>query len=160
MPFYPYTYTEPQYGKEEYQQAVSDWSKAYGTYSSLLSETQPVLKSAIDYYSPGGGYGEGQREEAKELVQQGVNKDLSTMVSTGMSSQAGTKGLQTLANTQLGKMYKQIEDTRAELLTQSITPYSQLMESISNMMQSRPTYRQYVTSGKEEITGYGGTLGP
>jgi hypothetical protein len=138
------TYTQPQYGKEEYQQAVNDWSKAYGTYSSLLEQPKQALKSSVDYYSPGGGYGEGQRTEAKETVQAGVNKDLSTMVSTGMSSQAGSKGLQTLANTQLGKMYKNIEDTRAELLTQSITPYAQLMESISTMMNARPTYNEYV----------------
>lgn len=137
-------------GEDEYKSALNDWSKSYGTYSSLLSEAHPAIKSAINYYSPGGGYGEGQRAEAKELIQSGVNKDLSTMVSTGMSSQAGAKGLQTLANTQLGKLYKNIEDTRAQNLAQSITPYAQLMESISGIMNTRPTYKQYVTDNSSQ----------
>ena len=109
-----------------------------------MSEAAPKLKEMTDYYKPGGGYGQGQRQEAKETVQGGVNKDLSQMVSTGMSSMSGYKGLQTLAGSELGKMYKNIEDTRNQLWQQSITPYAQMMTSLSQMTAARPTYGEYV----------------
>lgn len=138
-------YTTPAYGENEYRQALSNWQKQYGTYSDLITKAQGAIGSSVNYFSPGGGYGEGQRRESEELIQSGVNKDLSQMVSTGMSSQAGAKGLQTLANTQLGKMYSNIEDKRAELLMQSITPYAQIAQSIASMASTMPSYKEYVT---------------
>jgi hypothetical protein len=132
------------YGDPQYNQALADYKKNYGTYSQLMSQAAPQLQAMTDYYKPGGGYGEGQRQEAKETVQGGVNKDLSQMVASGMSSQAGSKGLETLAGTELGKMYKNIEDTRNQLWQQSITPYAQMMTSLAQMQQARPNYSQYV----------------
>ena len=146
----PFTYLD-EGGINEYQKALSDWNTSYKTYSDLLNEVSPTLKEAVNYYSPGGGYGQGQKQEAQESVQAGVNKDLGQMVSTGMSSQAGAKGLQTLAGSELSKLYKNIEDTRAQLLSQSITPYAQLSESIAQMSASRPSYKDYVT----ELQSYG-----
>jgi hypothetical protein len=159
MSFTPFQYSQQEYGKPEYQQALKDYGKAYGTYSQLTSEALPKLKEMTDYYKPGGGYGEGLREEAQGTVQEGVNKDLSQMVATGMSSMAGTKGLQTGAQTELSKMYKNIEDTRNQLWQQSITPYAQMMTSLSQMTAARPSYGEYVKLGQPSITGYGQPLG-
>lgn len=134
-----------EYGKPEYQEATKKWGEMYGTYSGLMKETQPASKEMMDYYKPGGGYGEGRRQEAKETTQAGVSQDLAGMVATGMSSSAGARGLQTLAGTQLGKMYKDIEDTRNQLWQQAMTPYAQMMTSLSQFAQSMPTYGQYVS---------------
>jgi hypothetical protein len=131
-------------GENEYQDAMSKWQGMYGTYSSLLNQTTPQLKKMTDYYSPGGGYGEGQKKEAEETVKKGVSQDLSQMVSTGMSSMAATKGVNTLAGSELSKMYKTIEDTRNQLWQSAITPYAQMMTSLSQMASTMPTYRQYV----------------
>lgn len=131
-------------GEKEYQNALGDWKGAYGTYSNLMKEASPKLQEMTDYYKPGGGYGQGLRQEAKETVQGGVNKDLSSMVATGMSSQAGSKGLQTLAGSELGKMYKNIEDTRNQLWQQSITPYAQMMTSLAQFQTSRPSYGESI----------------
>jgi len=139
-------YTTPAYGENEYRQALSNWQNQYGTYSDIVNKAKSAIGSSVSYFSPGGGYGAGQRKESEELIQSGVNKDLSQMVATGMSSQAGAKGLQTLANTQLGKMYSNIEDRRAELLMQAITPYAQIAQSIASMASTMPAYKQYVTT--------------
>lgn len=138
------SYVEPD-SKQAYTNALGDWNKAYGTYSGLMKETSSGTKEITDYYKPGGGYGEGQKTQAKETMQKGVNQDLTQMVSTGMSSSAGAKGVQTLANSELGKMYKNIEDTRNQLWQQSMTPYAQMMTSLSQFMSTRPTYNQYAT---------------
>ncbi len=139
-------YTTPAYGENEYRQALSNWQNQYGTYSDIVNKAKSAIGSSVSYFSPGGGYGTGQRKESEELIQSGVNKDLSQMVAIGMSSQAGAKGLQTLANTQLGKMYSNIEDRRAELLMQAITPYAQIAQSIASMASTMPAYKQYVTT--------------
>ena len=137
-------------GQQEYQRALEDWQKSYGTYSNLIGQAKPIVEQSTKYLAPGGEYGAGQKQEAEELVRKGTYKDMSQMVASGMSSQAGAKGLQTLANTELGKMYKNIEDTRAQLYQQSITPYMQLAESLSQIMSTRPSYRQYVTETTDQ----------
>jgi hypothetical protein len=144
-------------GLPEYQNAMDKWQEAYGTYSGMMSQVSPQLNKMNKYYQPGGGYGKGLRQEAKENVQGGVNKDLASMVSTGMSSTAGARGLQTQGGTELSKMYKNIEDTRNQLWQQSITPYAQMMTSLSQMQSSMPTYRQYATPFESNLEyGYGG----
>ena len=101
----------------------------------------------MGFYAPGGGYGRGRREEAKETVQGGMARDLGQMVSTGMSSQFGARGAGTRAGAELSKLYKNIEDTRGQLWQQSVQPYAQMMAQMANMMQTRPTFGQYFKTG-------------
>jgi hypothetical protein len=149
------TYT-PTYGYPQYQGALEDWQKAYGTYSKLLGGVTPQLSQMMKYYQPGGGYGQGMRQEAKETVQVGTAQDLASMVASGMASQFGTRGVQTRAGAELSKLYKNIEDTRAQLQMQAVTPYAQIMSQMANMMGARPTYGQYFQLGRAPSVTYPG----
>lgn len=133
-----------EYGKPEYQEALSDWRKDYGSYASMMKTVTPALQQMMGYYSPGGGYGGGLRQEAEETVRGGVSQDLGSMVASGMSSQFGARGVQTRAGSELSKLYKNIEDTRNQLWQQAVQPYAQMIQSIAQMQQTRPTYSQYV----------------
>jgi hypothetical protein len=136
--------TVTEYGKGEYGQALSDWQRNYRDYAAMMSNVMPALQQMMGYYAPGGGYGGGLRQEAEETVKAGVGRDIATMVSTGMSSQVGARGVQTRASSELSKLYKNIEDTRNQLWMQAVQPYAQMMEAIANIQQTRPTYAQYV----------------
>lgn len=141
----PYEQQQTQeYGLPEYQQALTDWQKMYGSYASMMGGVTPQLQQMMGYYAPGGGYGGGQRQEAAEQVRGGVAQDLGSMVASGMSSQFGARGTQTRAGSELSKLYKNIEDTRAQLQMQAVQPYAQMMQAMANIQQSRPTYGQYV----------------
>jgi len=138
---------QTMYGHPQYQEAMEDWKRTYGDYSTMMSQVTPGLQNMMSYYQPGGGYGEGLRQEARETVQGGLAKDLGSMVATGMSSQFGARGANTRAASELSKLYKNIEDTRSQLWQQSTTPYAQIMSQMANVMQSRPTYGQYARLG-------------
>lgn len=144
--------TITEYGRPEYQQAMADWQRGYGDYASMMGEVAPQLRQMGEYYQPGGGYGAGRREEAAETVRGGVSRDLASMVATGMSSQFGARGVQTRAGSELSKRYKNIEDTRAQLQMQAVQPYAQMMQAMTQMQQTRPTYGQYVRPTR--TTGY------
>lgn len=133
-----------EYGRPEYGAALTDWEKTYTDYARMMGEVQPQLGRMMGYYAPGGGYGAGLRQEAAETVRGGVAQELGGMVATGMSSQFGARGTQTRAASELSKLYKNIEDTRAQLWQQSVQPYAQMMAAMANIQQARPTYGQYV----------------
>lgn len=182
--FYPYTYKTPQYGEKDYQQALKKYEQLTGSYSDLLKTSSQNVESAMtdvrsglseakslrDYYQPGGGYGEGQRMEAKETVGQGVAQTMGQMVGSGMSSLFATRGINVLANTELSKLYKNIEDTRNQLLIQAFTPYAQMIQTlgelagvsgnlagtVAQIASAAPTRNQYITQGQPEITGMKG----
>ena len=141
---YPY---QTSYGKPQYEEAVGDWRKMMGNYAQMMGGVTPKLGKMMDYYKPGGGYGAGRREEAKETVQSGMARDLGSMVSTGMSSQFGARGTGTRASSELSKLYKNIEDTRSQLWQQSVQPYAQIMQQMAQMQAVRPTYGQYFKTG-------------
>jgi len=130
-------------GYPQYQEAMKDWQSMRGDYSSMMGQVTPALQQMMGYYAPGGRYGAGQRTEAKETVQSGLSRDLGSMVASGMSSQFGARGASTRAGSELSKLYKNIEDTRSQLWQQSIQPYAQIMSQMANIMQTRPTYKQY-----------------
>ena len=132
------------YGQSEYNQALQDYQKMYGTYSSMFNEMSPELKRMLQYYRPGGGYGQGLRTEAEKTVQSGVAKDMGNLVASGMSSNAGARGLNTRAGNELSIMYKGIEDTRNQLWQQSLQPYNQMMQTMGQIEQSRPNYSSYI----------------
>ncbi len=132
------------FGEKEYQQALADWRESYGDYSSMTKEITPQVQEMMGYYRPGGGYGGGRRIEAEEAVRGGVATDIGSMVSAGMSSQFGARGVGTRAGAELSKLYKNIEDTRAQLQMKAFEPYAQIMAAIANMMQARPSYGQEV----------------
>jgi hypothetical protein len=138
---------QPTYGRSEYQQALGDWQNMMGQYSQMMGQVTPMVSETAGYYRPGGGYGQGLRQEAQETVKGGLAKDLASMVSTGMSSQFGARGAQTRAGSELSKLYKNIEDTRAQLQLQAMTPYFQMMQQMAQMQQTRPTYGQYFQTG-------------
>ena len=144
--------TTTEYGKPEYGQAVSDWQKMYGSYAGMMGGITPQMQEMMGYYRPGGGYGAGRREEAAETVRGGVSRDIGQMVATGMSSQFGARGTQMRAGAELSKLYKNIEDTRAQLQMQAFQPYAQMMQAMAQVQQTRPTYGQYVSP--VTTTGY------
>jgi hypothetical protein len=133
--------------------ALSDWSKGLGQYSNMMGAALSPLQQQMQAYQPGGGYGQGQRQQAQENVQQGVSQDLGGMVASGMSSMAGARGVGTRAGSELSKLYGNIEDTRNQLLNQATgnyaNAYSQMMLGYGDMIKARPTYtqNQYVMSG-------------
>lgn len=172
MAFRPFTYTTPQYGQEDYLRAEKKYDIYASKYSDLITETLPDVREGItaakglqDYYQPGGGYGGGLRQEAKETVQGGLAKSLGYSVASGMSSQFGARGVSVLAGAELSKLYKNIEDTRAQLLTQAFAPYAQMIQTLgqlagtgAQLASAAPKRGQYVTSGRAYISGYGPTL--
>lgn len=134
------------YGADWYKGSMMDWSKMiYKPYQAMMKQVTPALGETMKYYRPGGGYGAGQRMEAEEQVYGGLSKDLASMVATGMGSQFVSRGLRTGAGAELSKLYKNIEDTRAQLEMQSFTPYAQIMSQMANLFQTRPTSKQFVT---------------
>lgn len=145
-------YTPPQqltYGYPQYARAEEDWRKIFGDYSTMMRGVTPTLQQTLGYYAPGGQYGRGLRQEAQETVKGGLARDLASMVSTGMSSQFGARGAQTRAGSELSKLYKNIEDTRAQLQMQAITPYAQIMSQMAEMMRARPAFGQYFRTGAQ-----------
>lgn len=137
----------PTYGRKEYGQSLQDWQKMMGDYSGMMSNILPTLGQMSGYYAPGGGYGKGLRTEAEEAIKSGLAKDLGNLVSTGMSTQFGARGLQTRAGSELAKLYQNIEDARNQYWMQSVQPYAQIMSQMANMMQTRPTFGQYFRTG-------------
>ncbi len=160
-------YTTPQYGEKEYEEMFDLWRGMSSKYSDLISETIPDVREAAtsakglrDYYQPGGGYGEGLREEAKEEVGKGVARTSGQMVASGMSSLFGSRGVNVLAGAELSKLYKNIEDTRNQLLMQAFTPYAQMIQTLGQLagasgqiMASAPKRTQYVTPGMPQRAG-------
>ena len=169
MGFKPFIYKTPQYGEKEYERAYQDWQAGTSKYSDLMQQTMPQVSEAAteargltDYYKPGGGYGGGLRQEAKEEVGKGVARTSGQMVASGMSSMFGSRGINVLAGAELSKLYKNIEDTRAQLLTQAFTPYAQMIQTLgqlagqsAQLAASQPTRGSYVTQGQPYISGFG-----
>lgn len=143
------------FGQPEYKAALEDWRKQYGSYESLMKDLPAQLKETMAYYKPGGGYGQGLRQEAEETVRGGVAGDIGQMIASGMSSAVGARGVQTRAASELSKLYKNIEDTRNQLLMQSFGPYAQAMQTLASMQQARPSYGQYVQPVTTSKSGYG-----
>ena len=172
MGFRPFIYTTPQYGEKEYERAYQDWQEGTSRYSDLIRQTMPQVSQAAteargltDYYRPGGGYGGGLRQEARETVGQGVAQASTQMVGSGMSSMFGSRGINVLAGAELSKLYKNIEDTRAQLLSQAFTPYAQMIQTLGNLTgssaqlaTSQPTRNSYVSQGQSYISGFGREL--
>ena len=155
MAFYPYQYETPQYGQKDYEQALRQYDAYTGKYAGLVGKGIEELGDITSYYKPGGGYGEGLRTEARETVRGGLAESLGSMVKSGMSSQFGTRGVNVLAASELSKLYKNIEDTRNQLLQQAFTPYAQLIQTLGQLAAAAPRRTQYVTPGKPSISGYG-----
>lgn len=136
--------TVTEYGRPEYGRALTDWQRMYGSYAGMMGGVTPAMQEMMGYYRPGGGYGAGRREEAAETVRGGVSREMGGMVAAGMSSQFGARGTQARAGAELSRLYKNIEDTRAQLQMQAIQPYAQMMQAMTQVQQARPTYGQYV----------------
>ena len=172
MGFKPFIYSTPQYGEKAYERAYQDWKSGTSKYSDLITSTMPQVSEAAttakgltDYYKPGGGYGGGLREEAREEVDKGVARSSVNMVGSGMSSMFGSRGINVLAGAELSKLYKNIEDTRAQLLSQAFTPYAQMIQTLGNLAgssaqlaTSQPTRNSYVSQGQSYISGFGREL--
>ena len=127
-----------------------------------VSEAATEARGLTDYYKPGGGYGGGLKQEAREEVGKGVARTSVDMIRSGMSSMFGSRGINVLAGAELSKLYKNIEDTRAQLLTQAFTPYAQMIQTLGQLAgtagqlaTSQPTRGSYVTQGKPYISGFG-----
>lgn len=142
------------YGQPEYQEAMADYKTQYGTYSDIMKELKPKIKNILDYYKAGGGYGAGQRTEAKEAVQGGMATDIGQQVASGMSSQFGARGTATRAGSELSKLYKNIEDTRASLEMQATQPYMQVLQAVKDIISARPSYGEYVKPVVTTQSGY------
>jgi hypothetical protein len=142
----------PIYGRKEYEDALRNWQGGINNYSSMMQAALSPLQQNMQYYQPGSGYGQGQRQQAQENVQQGVSQDLGSMVASGMSSMAGARGVGTRAGSELSKLYSNIEDTRAGLLNQITGNYAQTYASMlggyGNMYNNQPNYGQYVKVGQ------------
>ena len=173
MGFKPFVYKTPQYGESDYKSAVARYEDYASKYSDIVSSALEPTKEAVGearqltkYYQPEGGYGKGQKQQAKQTIQQGVAKAQTSQVRAGMSSQFAARGTQVLAASELSKLYANIEDTRNALLMQAFTPYAQMIQTLGNLstaganvIQAQPKRAQYVTQGKPYISGYGGMSG-
>ena len=169
MGFKPFIYTTPQYGEREYKDAIKRYEPYAAKYSDIISGAVDTTQEAIgeakgltDYYKPGGGYGAGRKKEAAQTVRGGLARDLGQQVQSGMSSQFAARGANTLASSELAKLYGNIEDTRNALLMQAFTPYAQMIQTLGNLssaganvLEAAPTRSKYITQGKAYISGYG-----
>ena len=121
-----------------YQDILDFYNAGYGQFQELMGEVRPSSKEAMEYFRVGGGYGQGQKIQAKNLIQQGVARDTIGGVNTGMSSMSTARGLQTRAKSALATQYGNIEDTRAQLGLQANSAYISMMNSLSSMIQGYP----------------------
>lgn len=123
-----------EFGRPEFNAALIDWN-------AVFNEAQKGSDAAfalIDQFAPGGGFGAGLRQEATEQVQGGVARDTASAVASGSSSISSARGINTLAGSELSKRFANIEDTRAGLQLQSLSPFSQMLSNLTSLISVRP----------------------
>jgi len=153
---YSTTYTDP-YSKTAYEDALRAYNRSYGEYVTLRGDVKAAAQKASDigdYYAPGGGYGLGQRAEAEKEIKAGLAKDIGTGIALGGSSMFAARGLNTLAGKELSTRYGNIADTaaanRLAALNLEVSPYIQMMNSLTSMINAKPVYGQYAQNVSEE----------
>lgn len=172
MARYDAVYKTPILGEKYFKEDRKFYEKEYGKYSDIIGTALTDVREGIgeakglrDYYRPGGGYGGGLREEAREEVGKGVARSSVQSVQSGMSSMFGSRGINVLAGAELSKLYKNIEDTRNQLLIQAFQPYAQMIQTLgqlatsgSQLLASRPTFASSVKLGQPYVTSMRRTL--
>jgi hypothetical protein len=147
-------------GTEDYSKAVKRYDQYASKYSDLVTGAAEDVKGGIneakglrDYYKPGGGYGKGLKAEAKETVDAGEAKALGSAVSSGMSSNFATRGINVLAAAEKSKLYANIDDTRNQLLMSAFQPYAQMIQTLGslagtggNILNAAPRRSSYVSN--------------
>jgi hypothetical protein len=130
-----------EFGRADFDAALVDWNRVYNEASRGL----PQALELIERFSPGGGFGEGLREESRELIGQGVARDTATAVATGGSSMSAARGLNTLAGRETAKAFAGISDTAAQLELGATSLYQQMLNSIASVGTARPTSGQFIS---------------
>lgn len=142
----------PQYGEEAYREALRKYDAFTGRYGDLIDKSMGQIGELAEFYKPGGGYGTGQRTEARETIGKGVAKTTGQMVASGMSSLVGTRGINVLAASELTKRFQGIEESRAGLQMQAFGPYTQMLSQLQQLASQAPKRGQYITPGKPGIS--------
>ena len=129
-----------EFGRGDFDAALVDWNKVYAD----AQEGIPAALELIEQFAPGGTFGLGLRQEAKELVRGGVARDTAAAVAAGASSISSARGLNVLAGRELSTQFANIEDLRASLQIQAFQPYTQMLSNLANIGISRPTTGQFI----------------
>lgn len=152
-----------EYGKKEFQDALSAYEKDRMAYGDLIQTGVEATRTGLadarriqDYFRPGGEFGAGLKQEGKEAIERGVAKDTALSVASGMPSALGARGINVLAGREYAKQAADVEDLRATREIQATTPYSQMIQSLNNLVSSgvqlttaRPSYAREVRMGSE-----------
>jgi len=143
-------------GRPDYAQALKDWDRTYGA----VQEGVEPARELSEQFAPGGGFGQGRRQEARDVIYGGVARDTATAIASGSSSISSARGLNVLGARELATQYGNIEDARAQLQVQAFTPYTQMLSNLASVGTARPTRGQYIDTvatkgGTPRITSYG-----
>ena len=138
-------YGTTEYGRADYDAALANYKSVYGD----IKVDKAKVEALAAQFARGGSYGTGRRQEARDVVGQGVAMDTASAVASGMSSMSSSRGLNTLAGRELSTLYGNIDDTRAQLELQAtgmMTPYTQMLASLQYPTAS--SYIDRITSTK------------
>ena len=138
-------YKTQEYGRADYDAALANYRAVYGD----IKVDKAKVEALAAQFARGGSYGTGRRQEARDVVGQGVARDTASAVASGMSSMSSSRGLNTLAGRELATLYGNIDDTRAQLELQAtgmMTPYTQMLASLQYPTAS--SYIDRITSPK------------
>ena len=146
-------YGTTEYGRADYDAALANYKSVYGD----IKVDKAKVEALAAQFARGGSYGTGRRQEARDVVGQGVARDTASAVASGMSSMSSSRGLNTLAGRELSTLYGNIDDTRAQLELQAtgmMTPYTQMLASLQYPTAS--SYIDRITTPKYSGDGGGG----
>ncbi len=129
-----------EFGREDFDAALVDWNRVY----TDAQQGIPAALELIEQFAPGGGFGAGRRQEARDLIYGGVARDSAAAVAAGQSSISSSRGLNVLAGRELATQFGNIEDARAALQIQAFSPYTQMLSNLAAVGTARPTARQYI----------------
>ncbi len=129
-----------EFGRADFNAALVDWNRVY----TDAQQGIPAALELIEQFAPGGGFGAGRRQEARDLIQGGVARDSAAAVAAGQSSISSSRGLNVLAGRELATQFGNIEDMRAALQIQAFSPYTQMLSNLASIGVNRPTTGQFI----------------
>ncbi len=147
--------TISEFGRSDFDAALIDWNRVY----TDAQQGIPAALELIEQFAPGGDFGLGRRQEAREVIGEGVARDTAAGVASGLSSTSSARGLNVLAGRELSTAFANIEDQRAQLQIQAFSPYTQMLSNLASIGTSRPTAAQFIDRIATPAFGSAGTGG-
>lgn len=130
-----------EFGRGDFDAALVDWNRVYQDAQQGIPQALELIKR----FAPGGDFGLGQRQEASQLIGEGVARDTAAAVASGLSSTSSARGLNVLAGRERATAFANIADQAAQLELGATSLYQQMLSTLAQVGTSRPTPGQFIS---------------